>query len=96
VTAVLDRLERAGYLRRVRDAADRRKVMVEITPEVARRSAPVFGPMVEEGMREMSGYTEDEMAVILDFLRRYRAVIQRHTARVQELLSPGAPDGPPR
>jgi DNA-binding MarR family transcriptional regulator len=31
VTAALDRLERAGYVRRVRDDVDRRRVFVEVT-----------------------------------------------------------------
>ncbi len=34
VTAVIDRLERAGFARRVRDDRDRRKVVVEVTPDV--------------------------------------------------------------
>src|SRR5262245_5647173 len=31
VTTVIDRLEAAGYVRRVRDEADRRRVLVELT-----------------------------------------------------------------
>ncbi|MGH3128797.1 MAG: MarR family transcriptional regulator [Gaiellaceae bacterium] len=40
VTSVLDRLERAGYARRVRDQPDRRQVMVEVTPLLAERATP--------------------------------------------------------
>src|SRR5208283_5850241 len=32
VTFLLDRLERAGFVRRVRDLEDRRRVMVELVP----------------------------------------------------------------
>src|SRR5262245_24559264 len=32
VTAMLDRVERAGFARRVRDQKDRRQVIVEVTP----------------------------------------------------------------
>src|ERR671924_373620 len=32
VTAVIDRLERAGLARRVRDEGDRRRVRIEVTP----------------------------------------------------------------
>jgi len=42
VTVVLDRLERAGYVRRVRDPADRRKVYVEKTPEMRDIGARIF------------------------------------------------------
>src|SRR6185295_2016536 len=47
VTGVLDRLETAGLVRRVRDTEDRRRVMVELTDEVARQAAPVYGPLME-------------------------------------------------
>src|ERR1700730_14985605 len=33
ITTVLDRIERAGYARRVSDASDRRRVLVELTPK---------------------------------------------------------------
>ncbi len=33
VTRVIDRLEQAGYVRRVTDPADRRRVVVEVVPE---------------------------------------------------------------
>ena len=39
VTGVIDRLERAGYVGRERDAADRRKVRVVPVPEAAQRLA---------------------------------------------------------
>ena len=38
MTAALDRLERLGYVRRVRSLTDRRSVMVEITPVAFGRS----------------------------------------------------------
>jgi len=87
VTAILDRLEAAGLVRRVRDTVDRRRVMVETTPELMRRSAPVFGPLVEEGSREMERYSDDELEVILDFLVRNRRLLVRHTARIHELIA---------
>jgi len=87
VTAVLDRLEAIGFVRRVRDDVDRRRVMVETTPELMRRSAPVYGPLVEEGSREMATYSLDELEVILDFLERNRRLLAKHTARIHELIA---------
>jgi DNA-binding MarR family transcriptional regulator len=34
MTAALDRLEGRGYVRRVRDTADRRRILVEVTEEI--------------------------------------------------------------
>ncbi|MEV6877100.1 MarR family transcriptional regulator [Amycolatopsis sp. NPDC051128] len=42
VTGVIDRLEKVGLVRRVRDPEDRRKVLVEVVPGVVDRFAPLF------------------------------------------------------
>src|SRR5919109_1824865 len=42
VTTVLDRLEQAGYARRVRDTDDRRRVYVEVTEETRRRAGSFY------------------------------------------------------
>src|SRR6476619_8108967 len=43
MTVALDRLERAGYARRVRDGGDRRRVLVELTPELNSRAGEFYG-----------------------------------------------------
>src|SRR3978361_161963 len=44
VTAVLDRLEKAGYARRLADPPDRRRVLVELTPLMRERGQVIWGP----------------------------------------------------
>ena len=87
VTAVLDRLERAGYVRRVADPSDRRRVLVEVTSQLAKHSAPLYGPLVEEGARWIATYTDDQLETILDFMERNRDVLARHTTRVLEMTA---------
>ena len=86
VTAVVDRLESAGLVRRIRDTVDRRRVLVEITPRVLELMEPVFGPVAEEGYARMSTYTDAEAATILEFLQMSREFLQRHTDRVHALI----------
>ncbi|MGO9791191.1 MAG: MarR family transcriptional regulator, partial [Solirubrobacteraceae bacterium] len=45
LTAVIDRLARAGYARRLADPGDRRKVLVEITDRARELSWELFGPL---------------------------------------------------
>lgn len=94
VTAVVDRLEAAGLVRRGRDPADRRRVMIEPTQEVARRAAPVYGTLVEETERALSRLSIDDLQLIASFVRDQRDVLARHIARVHELLTdrPGRAD----
>ena len=71
VTRVIDRLEQAGYVRRVPDPADRRRVIVEVVPgEDGRRSRRRW-PASARRARPRSAATRDaELAVINDFLTR--------------------------
>jgi DNA-binding MarR family transcriptional regulator len=87
VTAVLDRLERAGFVRRLDDPADRRRVLVEVTPELASRSAPLYGPMVEEGVGWIATYTDAQLETILDFMERTREILARNTTRIVEMTA---------
>jgi DNA-binding MarR family transcriptional regulator len=48
-TALIDRLERKGFVQRVRDSTDRRRVLVELSPEGAARVGEFYGPLVRQG-----------------------------------------------
>ncbi|WP_237321066.1 MarR family winged helix-turn-helix transcriptional regulator [Streptomyces sp. JJ36] len=69
VTACLDRLERAGHVRRVRDAADGRVVHLHYAPlgrSVARES---FRPLARSVDATRQEFTEAELRTVLRFLR---------------------------
>ena len=68
ITFVLDRLERAGFVRRIRDETDRRRVLVELVPAAQRQAARLHQPMVRDARAAMAKYSPDELAVICDFL----------------------------
>ena len=87
VTAVIDRLEAQELVRRVRDADDRRRVLVEVTDKVAERMAPVFGPLAEEGYRTLEQWSDEDIETVLRFLRYTREVLARHATRVQQLIA---------
>ena len=82
VTGVLDRLEAARLVRRVRDTHDRRKVIVEVTDEVARQGAPVYGPLVTDAADAHAVFDADELELITKFIRIERGLLERHTERV--------------
>jgi DNA-binding MarR family transcriptional regulator len=86
VTAVLDRLEAAGLVRRVRDDADRRKVYVEVTPETLKRMHDLYGPLATESRERMEHYTNDELTLLRDFVRMGKELTQEHAQRLQAKL----------
>ncbi len=73
ITGAIDRLDRAGFAKREHDPADRRKVLVRATPLVERRIMPLFRPMEQASVSALSGYNDDELALLLDFLTRAHA-----------------------
>jgi DNA-binding MarR family transcriptional regulator len=85
VTAVLDRLEKAGYARRVRDQKDRRQVIVELTPLLAERGAKIWGPLGKEATAEIGRMSVEQLKLVMEFFRRGRDVNRRHIERVRSL-----------
>ncbi|MEU6554767.1 helix-turn-helix domain-containing protein [Streptomyces sp. NPDC046915] len=67
-TALLDRLERAGHVRRVRGERDRRKVAVEVDERAVELGWAFFGPLIERSVELLRGYDERQLAAIRDFL----------------------------
>lgn len=68
VTAVIDRLEAAGYVRRIRDTLDRRKIWVELTDETRSITARIFGHYEKTGPMMLARFTPDQVRAILEFL----------------------------
>src|SRR5215469_18257663 len=68
----IDRLDQAGYIRRRADAADRRRLVVETTAATAARDREVFGDLIRQTGELLATYTDDQLAVIDDFLTRAR------------------------
>lgn len=84
VTAILDRMERAGYVRRVRGDEDRRKVHVELTEEARRVATEFYAPIAERGSRLLARFSMEELRVILEAVRLGREVNERFAAEVRE------------
>jgi DNA-binding MarR family transcriptional regulator len=85
VTSVLDRLERAGYARRVRGGDDRRQVLVEITPLLAERATPIWGPLGEEARALLTRMPEEKLQGLIEFYRLGIELNERHIERVRHL-----------
>jgi DNA-binding MarR family transcriptional regulator len=85
VTAVTDRLERAGLARRVRDASDRRKVNLEVTDRHYERSETVWGPLMRDWQQTLAQrFSATELATIVSFLETVTDLAARHGERLRE------------
>jgi DNA-binding MarR family transcriptional regulator len=67
-TTLIDRLERLGHVRRVRDTRDRRKVFLEVTPEAVELGWAFFGPQIGAMVAGMRSFTGAELTTVGRFL----------------------------
>lgn len=86
VTAALDRLERAGYVRRVRDEVDRRRVFVEVTDEMLDRAAQVYGPLAALSEELLGGLSDDQLRAMIDVMTRGAEMQLERAAALREEL----------
>jgi DNA-binding MarR family transcriptional regulator len=82
VTSVLDRLEKAGWAKRVRDPNDRRRVLVEATPKVKKAGDALYGSTAD-AIAAFPEYTDEQLELLIDFMRRGRAWTEACIAHAQ-------------
>ncbi len=70
MTGILDRLEKGGWIQRDRDENDRRAVLVRGVPEKQRDIIGLYDGMNRSLDKILDTYSDDEIDLILDFLRR--------------------------
>lgn len=75
----LGRLERAGYVKRTMDRKDRRRVSVQLTAKAQRLEQQIFGPLLDEVAGLLEGYSEAELTLISEFLKRVRGAVAAAT-----------------
>jgi DNA-binding MarR family transcriptional regulator len=83
MTTALDRLERRGFVRRVRDEADRRRVFVEFRPEGVADSVDYYGEHAALGERLYKRYSTAELELLLEFTRSGRQLNERRAAELE-------------
>ncbi|MDN3481762.1 MarR family transcriptional regulator [Arthrobacter sp. APC 3897] len=93
-TAVIDRLERIGHIRRNREHADRRKVTLHYEPLAMQLAGAYFGPLGVLTDEVMNGYTTEELATVHRFMEDMRAAYSAHQSTLQQPLPPSAGAAP--
>jgi DNA-binding MarR family transcriptional regulator len=84
MTALLDRLETRGFARRTRDTKDRRRVLVEVTPELRQMAAQLYGTP-DEGADALAAYTTEQLELLIGFLRGNVAYQEQRMRRLETL-----------
>jgi DNA-binding MarR family transcriptional regulator len=91
MTALLDRLESRGFAQRTRDTEDRRRVLVEVAPELRQRAEALYGGP-HDPAEECAAYSDKELEFLIRFLRGSVDYQEERMRRLEELKAREASD----
>jgi DNA-binding MarR family transcriptional regulator len=88
VTAIIDRLEEAGYVRRVNDPNDRRRTIVEPVQnkKLEKKLEAIFVPFHEKMNKLLSSYSDSELAFLLEVITKSIELTREESKRLQTSL----------
>ena len=66
---MIDRLERAGFVRRLPDRRDRRRVVIEPIPDAVARVGGMYDQLNELHRRDLVRMTDDELRALVRFMK---------------------------
>ena len=82
MTGILDRLERGGWVVRERDPSDRRAVFIRVRRDRAPELFRLYAGMNASMDQLCAGYSDDQLELLADFLRRTTNAGQDATAKL--------------
>lgn len=74
VTVMLDRLEKAGFIRREPNPADRRSILIRINPRKIAKLHPVYAEINAQMEAFLAGMSKSELASVATFFAGVTAV----------------------
>lgn len=84
ITRMLDRLERAGFVRREHDREDRRRVIVQPVAERVAEIGPLYAGMARAYTDLIAHYTDDQLALFVDLFERLHQMTAQVTAELRD------------
>src|ERR1700688_1820668 len=85
-TGVVDRLEKAAFVRRERDENDRRKVFIAIVPEKVARIGRFYEHMQRAILKDWETYSDAELRLLLRFMTQGYMTMLAATEQLRTMM----------
>jgi DNA-binding MarR family transcriptional regulator len=82
ITHILDRLEERGFIERLRDTQDRRKIFVRVRPERLEPLLPKYEEIGKAFIKLAEQYHDRDLQLICDYLEKTSAVSEAELAKM--------------
>jgi len=82
VTHILDRLEKRGYVQRVHDTADRRRVFIKANEEQLKPLFPKYEAIGTAYMKLLEEYTTAELELITGYLEKANEISKQQISKI--------------
>jgi DNA-binding MarR family transcriptional regulator len=83
VTGIIDRLEKAGFVQRIRPTNDRRQVIIQPIPTEMQKVHHLFDSLGQAIITMTDRFSDGELAIVHDYLTQCIDILQTETAMLQ-------------
>lgn len=87
-TALIDRLDEAGHVRRTRSLVDRRQVHLEMTEKALETGSRLFAPLARSIQAALEDFSPEECELLSTMMRR----VTDATVQARQRAAEGAPE----
>jgi DNA-binding MarR family transcriptional regulator len=88
ITGVVDRLEKAGFVKRERDESDRRKVFITTIPANTAKIGVLYEKLHRAVMKDWMNYSDEELRLLLRFAEQSYETMRSATSELKEMEIP--------
>lgn len=82
MTNVIDRLEKAGFVKRESDPTDRRKVLIRYVPKKHEKTKQYYDAMAADVYVLFSGYTESNLKFLSQHSEKLTEIFHSHAEKI--------------
>lgn len=82
ITNVVDRLEKAGFVKRESDPQDRRKVIIRYIPKKHEKTKHYYDAMAADVYQLFTEYNESKLKALLQHSDSLREIFQKHAEKI--------------